>query len=221
MITSTGTSLTLYGDVIGDGISNSAAYQVDGAKSVTFPLSSALGNATNQLLFTVPLSAGEHTVTVAFNGSQSGPPLDVNYFLVTSLTQAEQAPSLSNGSETSNGTNGTSSGGGTSSGNESSSGSSSNAAGHTEALILKAVLGSVVPVIFLVILFNIIWLRVGRRRREKALNLLAAEPFAFEKTRHWLDTSTSIKKTHYDRCVFSRVCRWVSSENNGYIDVNS
>lgn len=127
------------------------------------------------MLFTVPLSASKHTVTVAFNGSQSGPPLDVNYFLVTSLTQAEQAPSLSNGSETSNETNGTSSG------NESSSGSSSNATGHTEALILKAVLGSVVPVIFLVILSNIIWLRVGRRRREKTLNLLAAEPFAFEK----------------------------------------
>lgn len=174
-LTTTGTSLTLYGDLAGNTTSKTAAYQVDETEPVIFPISTTSSvNLSNQPLFTASLSPGEHTVTVALNGSQSGQ-LNINYFLVTSLTQAEKASVPINGS---------SSGDGSSSGNGSSSsnGVSSNAAGHSiKAPKIKAIiLGSVIPVIFLVILFSLIWLR-GRRRGRKAFDLLAAKPFASEK----------------------------------------
>ncbi|KAF9018115.1 hypothetical protein BDP27DRAFT_1378475 [Rhodocollybia butyracea] len=88
-----GTSLSLYGTLNGN-ISNTAMYTVDERNPVGFELPGPATAASleNQLLFTASnLSAGEHTVVVAFNGTTQGMPLEIGYFLVTSLTAAQQA----------------------------------------------------------------------------------------------------------------------------------
>ncbi|KAJ4498560.1 hypothetical protein C8R41DRAFT_937785 [Lentinula lateritia] len=73
-----GTSLSLYGDTSGN-VSNTASYQVDNEEPVVFQLPAVppdLTSLAKQLLFTTSnLSVGEHTVSVAFNGSQSAMPL--------------------------------------------------------------------------------------------------------------------------------------------------
>ncbi|KAJ3866777.1 hypothetical protein EV359DRAFT_79251 [Lentinula novae-zelandiae] len=93
-----GTSLSLYGDTSGN-VSNTASYQVDNEEPVVFQLPAVppdLTSLAKQLLFTTSnLSVGEHTVSVAFNGSQSAMPLDIAYFYATSLTNAQQASLIS------------------------------------------------------------------------------------------------------------------------------
>ncbi|KAE9400054.1 Vps26-domain-containing protein [Gymnopus androsaceus JB14] len=77
------TSLSLYGS-LSSNTSNTATYQVDNNDPVLL-----LGK---QPLFTLSdLSVGEHTTAVAPNGSPTGMPLSIEYFYLTSLTEAEQA----------------------------------------------------------------------------------------------------------------------------------
>ncbi|KAE9385289.1 hypothetical protein BT96DRAFT_601370 [Gymnopus androsaceus JB14] len=87
-----GTQLALYGD-LNSNVSNTAPYQVDERAPVGFEIqgSGTSSTLTNTALFNTDLSIEEHKVVVTFNGSTSGNPLDINYFLITSLTQAEQA----------------------------------------------------------------------------------------------------------------------------------
>lgn len=71
-----------------------ATYQVDDDEPVWFgvPPTNLADQISNQLFLNVPnLTVGEHKVVVVSNGSSTGPPLAVSYFLVTSLTAAEQA----------------------------------------------------------------------------------------------------------------------------------
>lgn len=176
-LTAAGTSLTLYGDLVGNSSNNFAVYQVDEADPVIFPIfTTSPMSLSNQPLFTASLSPGEHIVTVALNGSQSGPPLDIDYFFITSLTQAEQEAMLSNGTSPSNTSSPT-------------NGASSNAASHSKLLIIEVVLGSVLPVICLVALGTIVWLR--RRLRRKAPDRLTVEPFPSEKSDSLMQVSLS------------------------------
>ncbi|KIK62795.1 hypothetical protein GYMLUDRAFT_72528 [Collybiopsis luxurians FD-317 M1] len=158
-----GTSVSLYGDFLSN-VSNTAAYQVDDHAPVTFQLPGQIGStiSSKQVLFTASdLSVGEHTLVVAFNGSQSGMPLDVDYFYVQSLTSAQQA-SLSSSSSTS-----------TSAASTSTGSASSTSSGHINSgVIAGAVLGSVIPIILVLLALTWYW---RKSRRKKAL--LAVTPF--------------------------------------------
>ncbi|KAE9402385.1 hypothetical protein BT96DRAFT_1017636 [Gymnopus androsaceus JB14] len=89
-----GTSVSLYGD-LDTNISNTASYQIDGSSPVIFQLPEdgmPSNTLNNILLFNHSnLSIGEHTLVVTSNGSNTGTPLDINYFLAQSLTTEEQA----------------------------------------------------------------------------------------------------------------------------------
>ncbi|KAF9063864.1 hypothetical protein BDP27DRAFT_1451032 [Rhodocollybia butyracea] len=96
-----GTSLSLYGNLNGS-ISGAATYTVDAQDPVSFSLpGSNSGLLQKQHLFTASnFAAGEHTVVVAFDGTAEGMPLDINYFLVNSLTEVQQAPPSPSSSST-------------------------------------------------------------------------------------------------------------------------
>ncbi|KAJ3827364.1 hypothetical protein F5880DRAFT_1241440 [Lentinula raphanica] len=122
-----GTSVSLYGDL--GNVSNTAAYQIDNEEPVTIKL--AASSVDNQLLFTAGnLSVGEHTLVVAFNGSESGMPFDISYFYLTSLTTAQQASLVSSTPDASSNT------------------TSSTSHSNTGAIV-GAVLGSVAAILLL------------------------------------------------------------------------
>ncbi|KIK62840.1 hypothetical protein GYMLUDRAFT_242474 [Collybiopsis luxurians FD-317 M1] len=160
-----GTSISLYGDLTSD-ISNTAAYQVDDQAPILIQLTrSPNDNVTlaKQLLFTASdLSVGEHTVVVIFNGTQSGMPLDIDYFYIRSLTAAQQESLVSSSTSSTTPTS-------TSTGSAFSNSSSAHLSLST---IVGAVLGSLVVVILLIVV--IMWWR--RSKRTEAL----ATPIPFE-----------------------------------------
>ncbi|KAF5372137.1 hypothetical protein D9758_005074 [Tetrapyrgos nigripes] len=95
-----GTSIQMYGELSPHNSSNTATYQIDDndpQQFALFPPTVFTSNIwTQQSLVDVnSLSPGEHTLVVTHNGSATGMPLTVDYFLVTSLTTAEQQQSPS------------------------------------------------------------------------------------------------------------------------------
>ncbi|KAK7472132.1 hypothetical protein VKT23_000254 [Stygiomarasmius scandens] len=90
-----GTGIQFYGELVAQNLaSNPMIYQLDDQDPTEFQLLTPGDgiNRTHQMLFEMQsLSPGEHTVAVTHNGTASGMPLIVDYFLVTSLTSEEQA----------------------------------------------------------------------------------------------------------------------------------
>ncbi|KAE9397722.1 hypothetical protein BT96DRAFT_921287 [Gymnopus androsaceus JB14] len=182
-----GTSVTLYG-TISSNVSNTAAYQVDEQDPVVFQLpgdpgigldigpdSTPLTAVSKEPLFSAAsLGIGEHTVLVAFNGSPSGMPLDINYFYVTSLTAAEQASLASPSSPASTSLSPAS----LPSSHPSSSPPSSNT-GHTK-VIIGAFLGSVIPIILLMVLATIVWVRKNNMRKRLFAAEVLEAPFSIK-----------------------------------------
>ncbi|KAF5388960.1 hypothetical protein D9757_005020 [Collybiopsis confluens] len=148
-----GTSLSLYGDFLGN-VSNTALYQIDAQDSVTVQLS-AFEPIGKQLLFTASdLSVGEHTMVVTFNGTETGMPLDISYFYVQSLTAAQQAPVVSPSPI------------------PSSSGAA--AAAHSSlnrGVILGAVLGTLLPIL-VIVSATAVWYWSRAKRRMLQQNML-------------------------------------------------
>ncbi|KAF5388958.1 hypothetical protein D9757_005022 [Collybiopsis confluens] len=140
-----GTSISLYGDLL-TNVSNTASYQVDDHDPVTVQMPGGIGSTTSSKypLFTASdLSVGEHTLVLAFNGSKSGMPLDVNYFYVQSPTSAQQASPISPPPAPSKHSN--------------------------RGVVLGAVLGSVIPVVLLFVLAAAWFWRRSRRKKAQRL----------------------------------------------------
>ncbi|KIK62832.1 hypothetical protein GYMLUDRAFT_242468 [Collybiopsis luxurians FD-317 M1] len=153
-----GTLVSLYGDLTSN-FSNTAAYQIDNQAAVGFQLPGDIGSlgpvpGLKQLLFTASdLSVGEHTVAVNFSGSQSGPPLAIDYFYVQSLTAAQQA-SLNSTSL--------------------SSSSTTHSSGQlNHRVIVGAVLGSVILTMFMVAMIIL----YRRRLKQRKASPMAVSPF--------------------------------------------
>jgi hypothetical protein len=167
-----GTAFQAYGELTGQ-TPRSATYQLDGGDpeevfqgSDPLPPGISLagtGSYIHQLLLNLPsISPGEHTVTLTYNGTSSGMPLTIEYFLVTSPAEEEQASSST-------------------SGNPSSAPSSSDQ-GHSSPSSHKGgMIGGIVGgVIFLGLVLSLVFLRRKRQRRSRALrrmNELEPTPF--------------------------------------------
>ncbi|KIK50471.1 hypothetical protein GYMLUDRAFT_252970 [Collybiopsis luxurians FD-317 M1] len=186
-----GTSLSLYGGLL-NNISNTAAYRVDDQDPIVIQLPGGIGSTTRskQVLFTASnLSIGEHTVQVAFNGSQSGMPLDIDYFYVTSLTAAQRASINSSSAAPSP------------IGNSSSLPDANVSGGHrNRGIIIGAVLGSVIPTLLLIGGVTL-WFRVRVARRRKALFAAAALEIGLEVNE---SSTESLFHGFQDKLVVSR-----------------
>ncbi|KAF9064743.1 hypothetical protein BDP27DRAFT_1366958 [Rhodocollybia butyracea] len=168
-----GTSLSLYGNLNGS-ISGAATYTVDKQDPVLVSLPGSNSELLQkQHLFTTSnLAAGEHTVVVAFNGTAEGMPLDINYFLVTSLTAAQQAPLSLHPPSTTTG-----------------SPTPGKSQSHT-GLIVGVVLGAVIALVMGTV---VIWW-VRRSKRLKRQEELHAYPFQSENMGH--DFGSTIYEKH-------------------------
>ncbi|KAK7461712.1 hypothetical protein VKT23_008138 [Stygiomarasmius scandens] len=92
-LTFNGTAIQLYGGLTSNGTTSTVLYQLDDHGQEIFtlvpPNSGSLVN--QQLLNLSALFPGEHKLAITYNGSGSSIPLNMEYFLMTSLTLAEQA----------------------------------------------------------------------------------------------------------------------------------
>ncbi|KAF5360202.1 hypothetical protein D9758_011371 [Tetrapyrgos nigripes] len=157
-----GTSIEMYGELSPHNSSNTATYQVDDndpQQFGLFPPTVFTSNIwTQQSLVNVnSLPPGEHTLVVTHNGSATGMPLTVDYFLVTSLTTAEQQQQQQSPSPTPPPT------------------SQSNSGRNRE---LGGIIGGIVGGVVLLTLvsFVIIW-RMKRRRRSRESSAWEKEEF--------------------------------------------
>lgn len=103
------------------------------------------------------LSIGEHTLVVTSNGSNTGTPLDINYFLAQSLTTEEQA-SLSSHPFTNS----------TATPNAPTGSSISHSGNANTKVIVGAALGAVSSVL-LVTTATFLWFRIKSRKKKELL----------------------------------------------------
>ncbi|THU85191.1 hypothetical protein K435DRAFT_843351 [Dendrothele bispora CBS 962.96] len=146
-----GTSIQMYGELLVEqNSSNSATYQVDDSPPHQFGLFPPTGNTsknwTHQRLVDIDSLSPEeeHTLVVKHNGSTTGMPLTIEYFLVNSLTQEQQA-SLTLGPN-------------------STSPASPSANRHSRGEIIGGIVGGVV---LLVILLALLWIWMKKRQRNQ------------------------------------------------------
>ncbi|KAK7472025.1 hypothetical protein VKT23_000135 [Stygiomarasmius scandens] len=149
-----GTGIQFYGELAARNLaSNRMIYQLDDQDPEEFQLTPGDGvNKRHQMLFEMQsLSPGEHTVTVTHNGTASGMPLIVDYFLVTSLTSEEQALIISTPSDVPSGP------------------SSTDLPSHQQrAAVIGGTIGGSLLIVAGAALF--LWMR-NRRQREKAARI--------------------------------------------------
>ncbi|KAF9063460.1 hypothetical protein BDP27DRAFT_1405788 [Rhodocollybia butyracea] len=160
-----GTSLSMYGGLFGlnDNPFANGVYQVDKQNPVGFQVPILSSDASNQLIFTASdLDFGAHSMLVSFNISPSSQ-MQLDFFYINAT--ASQLSSSSNTSSTSPGSSPSSP--------ATALPLSSDKTKHP-AVLIGAILGSIIPILLLSIGAIILWRRRSRRNRLGTLSIQAA-----------------------------------------------
>ncbi|KIK62839.1 hypothetical protein GYMLUDRAFT_260063 [Collybiopsis luxurians FD-317 M1] len=204
-----GTSVSLFGDL--SNISNTAAYQIDNDTPVTIQLPGQIGastsTVTNQLLFTASnLSVAEHTVSVAFNGSQQGMPLDISYFYVQSLT-SDQQELLNSSSSTSTSI---------STATHTGSAVSTSPRHSNHGAIIGAILGSVIPALLIIFGILLYWRKLKQRKADLATAPTPFHPVNRERLSQnvTIALSKNREKTYSSRITFNEMASTLPSSSS-------